>query len=445
MDDWHDAEQRIEKAQDLFAQRRWQEALAELRAAIAINPHNSAWHFNIALILDELHHFEEASDAYRKCLEIDEEDLEALYRLGMDLLRLRRFRQAIVAFARIESLDPSFEPCYCGRIIAYTELENHDKAEQMFYLARQYKDECPHCYANIARSLSQRGLFDKAIYCWQKTLDLDDSHPDVHLHMAAALRAMGQFEKARQHYLQELRIDPGNLQALLDLGQLLLEMGRIDEAGEKLRRAVEHAPQHPATHLALSRWLLHQDRLPDAQAALNQALELDQHYPGLHMALAELCARQNDSLHARRHLRAEIRLQNDDPRLLMDLANLLMDCNLPRPAADCLKRVVLIRPHNLSAWQNLAIACFMARRFAEGIDASHQALKLGPTSTLAMYNLALAYHQQADYPRATAWLKHAARINPADPAVQRLELRIRLLTACARLRSGLTRLAFWKH
>ena len=32
MSDWDDAERRVEKAQELFEQRRWHEALEELRA-----------------------------------------------------------------------------------------------------------------------------------------------------------------------------------------------------------------------------------------------------------------------------------------------------------------------------------------------------------------------------------------------------------------------------
>jgi tetratricopeptide (TPR) repeat protein len=64
MNDWNDAERRVEKAQEFFEQRKWQEALEELRAAIAINPYNSAWFFNIGLTLDELDRFDEAIEAY---------------------------------------------------------------------------------------------------------------------------------------------------------------------------------------------------------------------------------------------------------------------------------------------------------------------------------------------------------------------------------------------
>ena len=178
MNDWDDAERRVEKAQELFEQHRWQEALEELRAATTINPYNGAWFFNIGLTLDEMGRFDEAIDAYRQALAIDPNDLQALNHLGVDLHRvgqLRRGPQDLRAASK--PIDPAFEPSYCHRIITYSELGDHERAEEMFYLARLYKEHCPHCYYNIGCCLSERGLYDKAIYCWQKTLDLDESHP----------------------------------------------------------------------------------------------------------------------------------------------------------------------------------------------------------------------------------------------------------------------------
>ena len=90
MNDWQDAEQRVERAKELFDQHKWSEALAELRAAVAINPYNSGWLFNIGLTLDEMDRFDEAIEAYREALEIEPDDIEALNHLGTDLSRVGR-------------------------------------------------------------------------------------------------------------------------------------------------------------------------------------------------------------------------------------------------------------------------------------------------------------------------------------------------------------------
>jgi tetratricopeptide (TPR) repeat protein len=96
--DWNDAERRVERAQELFEQRKWQEALDELRAATNINPYNASWYFNIGLTLDELGRYEEAIDAYEQALEIDPDDVHALHHLGVDLHHVGRFREALERF-----------------------------------------------------------------------------------------------------------------------------------------------------------------------------------------------------------------------------------------------------------------------------------------------------------------------------------------------------------
>jgi len=74
MNDWYDAEQRVEKAQELFEQQKWPEALELLRAAVSVNPYNPAWHFNIGLTLDEMERYPEAIDAYEEALALPPDD-----------------------------------------------------------------------------------------------------------------------------------------------------------------------------------------------------------------------------------------------------------------------------------------------------------------------------------------------------------------------------------
>src|SRR5687767_15308551 len=120
MNDWNDAERRVERAQELFEQRKWQEALEELRAATDINPYNSGWYFNIGLTLDEMGRIDEAIEAYREVLSIDPNDLQAMNHLGVDLHRTEKYPAALEVFEAIETQDSTFEPSYCNRIITYT-------------------------------------------------------------------------------------------------------------------------------------------------------------------------------------------------------------------------------------------------------------------------------------------------------------------------------------
>lgn len=427
MNEWHDAERRVEKARELFEQRKWEEALEELRAATSINPYNSGWYFNIGLTLDEMQRYDEAVTAYRQALEIDADDVQSLNHLGMDLYRLGQLRQSIRVLERIEGIDPSFEPCYCHRISAYSELGDHEKAEEMFYLARLYKDECPHCYYNMGCSLAARHQYDKAIACWQKTLDLDSEHPDVHIRISEAMWARGDLEQARRHYLASLRQDPGNTQTLLDLGGLLVDMGRIDEAGEKFRRAIELSPEMPATHFCHGQWLLRCGQADQAIAAFSRTLEQDPTFPGAHLRLAAVHFKENRLAEARKHLRGEILLHPQDVQTLLELGDLLLDVGDSRAAGACFKRLVQIDPEHVAGWQNLAVSLFARGRFEEGVASCMQAMECNPRNLLTHYNLALAHEHLHDFDHGLEWARQGLAIDPSDSSLQKLEFRLRVL------------------
>ncbi len=432
--DWSDAERRVERAQELFEQRKWLEALDELREATTLNPYNAAWFFNIGLTLDELGRVDEAIDAYRQALALEPDDVQSLTHLGVDLHQSGRFDEALRTFERVEVIDADHEPSYCHRILTYSELGDHEKAEEMFYLARLYKEHCPSCYYNIGCSLAARGLFDKAIYCWQKTLDLQASstHPQVHIRIAEALWNKGDLEQARRHYLTGLRQDSGNTATLLDLAELLMDMRRFEEAGEKIRAAIELAPENPAGHCVMGRWMLRRGKDVDAIASLHKALQLDPTYPGAHLQLGQAALRRKDTEEARKHLRAELMLRPEDPHTLMDLSNMLLDVGETRNAVACLKRLVHIEPRNAAAWQNLSVGCFLRSRYDEGIEACQEALKLDAENLSIVHNLALALGHLGRYDEALAVITEHQTEPMPDEDLSKLEFRLKALRLWSR-------------
>ena len=306
-------------------------------------------------------------------------------------------------------------------------MGDHEKAEEMFYLARLYKEECPHCYYNIGCSLADRGLYDKAIFCWQKTLDLDDAHPDVRVRIAEALWSKGEFEQARQHYLIGLRRNPGDTETLLDLGELLIDMGRLDEAGEKFRRAIELSPEDPAGFYCHGRWLMRCDRLEEAELAFTKTLQLDPTYSAAHLRLAEVYHRLHKRDLARKHLKCELMLRPSEPQTILDMSNLLMDFGHSRAAIAALKRLLASDPRHVGALQNLAVAQFLAGKYEQGIATCLESLQLDPDNLTTIYNLALAYEHQKQFDEALAWVRKAMDLEPREASFMKLELRLRVL------------------
>lgn len=415
----------------MAAAGRWADALDELRLAVAVNPFNKDWHVSIGRALDELGRPEEAAAAYRHALSLVPDDVMTLNALGVTLHQSGRHAEALSAFERVETLEPSFEPSYCNRVAVYAETGQHQQAEEMFYLARLYKEHCPQCYFNMGISLAARGLEAKAVYCWQRTLDLAGEDVHVRQKLAEAAWARGSHETARRHYLAGLSASPNHLPALLDLGRLLTDMHRLDEAGRKIAQAALIAPASAAVSFARAKLFAARGRWADASVEVRQALSFDPTLPCGHLLLARVALAQQQPDTAREELRAELQLRPDTPSVLLELADLLLDAKEIRPAVACLRRLTQLQPASRRAWQNLAVAECLRGRLSRGIDAAIRALELDPTHGVTRHNLVLAYIESGRLDAARIELKIARTASPADSSLGRLHFRLCLARGVA--------------
>jgi tetratricopeptide (TPR) repeat protein len=438
MNDWTNAETRIERAHELYECGRWLEAAAELRAAIEINPYNPSWHFNLALTLEALGDYKRACEAFGKALKLDADDVETLNCLAVNLTRLGRYAEALRQFQRIDDLDPNYEPSYCNRIITYTEIGDHDKAEMMFYRARQIKEECPQCSYNIAGSLYARGQYDRAIYCWQQTIRLDPSHSYAHVRIAEAYWAKGDLPQAREYYEKEIQSDrPADVETLLDFGELLMELGDMEGAGDAFRKALAQAGDNPSVHFCLGELLLRTGPKEEAEEHFAKVLELDERYPAAHLKLAEAQIHGGKVQEGAKHLILELRRSGHDHQMLKEVGKLLLEANRGRQANLVLRRLVHLQPNDPQAQHNLAISYFMMDQLSEGVRCCRRALKLKPDYPQALYNLALAHMRMGQMSRARRYAARAITVAPADENVRRLSRRLGAKDFWTRLRSRL--------
>lgn len=92
----------------LLAQRGARaQALVDARALVAAHPQRSAadW-FNLAFLLEDAAHYDEAEPAFRRALELDPKLDRAWYGLGLVLIRQQRFEEAVAALKRNTELQP---------------------------------------------------------------------------------------------------------------------------------------------------------------------------------------------------------------------------------------------------------------------------------------------------------------------------------------------------
>lgn len=441
--EWSDAENRIERAHDLYDHGQWQEALDELQNAIDINPNNSSWLFNKGLTLDTLERYYEAIEAFQTAHELEPHDPEILNCLGVDYTRVGQYDRALKTFEKLEATAPDFEPGYCNRIITYSELGRHEQAEEMFYLARQIKEDCPVCYYNMGNSLFSRQDYDRAIWCWQRTRQLDATHPQIEYRIGQAYWAKGERKMALEHFIAELRRHPGDIEVLLDAGIVLLELNQVDAAQEKFHRVLELVPHHAQALHHIGEILLYRGKTDEAVEAFLAALHNNPGQNGVNYRLGECYLLQGDTDNARRHLLAEMKFLPDNPDVLMDLGCLLEQVDQTTEALTCFERAIEQAIDNPYAYHNLSM-CYYRWGFVEqGMDLSYKVLELDDRHVPALQNLAYAHTLEAQFDKAQQHIKQALDIEPDNETSQQLAKDIRKAALVAKVTQPLDHL--WQN
>lgn len=445
MKDWFDAERRIERANQLSESHRWEEALAEIEAALEINPHNAAWHYARGTVLDQMDRYEDAIQAYRASLELEPDDSETMNALGVDLLRIGRFARALETFERVSELDPDFEPGYCNRIMAYAELGRHEKAEEMFYLAQQIDPDCPHCFYHIGVSLFARRECDRAVYCWRRALEIDPDYLSANQRIAEAYRLRGDVEQARKHYLAELRQDPGNIELIYDLGELLLESSHVAAAAEKFRHIIELFPSHASAHMMLGVVASREGRMDNAVKHLQEAERLDDTLPDLHQRLGEALMSQGHWGEAELYLKRAVEQTPEDIGALMLLGNCHLQMGKTKSGADVFRRILALDDSLPGPYHNLGVCFFLEGDQTRGIEYCQKALERNEDYVLAMHKLILAWLEMGQWGKARTMIRRALRVEPDNLAIRDIQARLwryRLAALARRLLAPLQRLGF---
>ncbi|MHC4414106.1 MAG: tetratricopeptide repeat protein [Planctomycetota bacterium] len=431
MSDWFDAEEHADRALEMYERGRWAEAEAELRKAIALNPDQPEWHFNLGLTLEASARDVEALACYERAVTLLPGQVDPLLAAGIVANRLGRFERAIQWFQRALRIDAQCELAYAHQIESHVRLGKHDEAELTFYLAQQVLDDrSAHCLGMIAESLIQRRRYGRAEWCLWQALRIDPTVPRLRARLGAVYAATGRPRKALQMYLRDLRDDPGNIDTLLDFGDALVALGRIAEATEKFRRILELEPANVDAHYRLGEIALSAGRYERAHLEFELVLKLDPQFPQIRAALAAALLRRGHVEEARGHLRDEMDLERDgvpggehviEPARF---GGLLLEAGLSAQAAEVFERAIGGHGESAELLRQLALARFQSGDLKGGVAASRRVLRLDQRCVLSMHNLALAALERRRLRVAAGWIRRGLQVDRHDDGLRRLRMRL---------------------
>ena len=185
------------QGQTLLDERKTDQAITELQAAVRQRPDYVSAHFELARAYWTKGNFPSAESELKRVIELDPKDGRAYFYLGMAYLDQNQPQPARASFMQLLNLDPKDADAHFGLGLASAAEQNYSGALEQYKLTLQLDPNYNGVYQEMGLAQAKLKLFDDAIASFLKQKK-DGDTPENETGLAIAYEASGMLPQAAQ-------------------------------------------------------------------------------------------------------------------------------------------------------------------------------------------------------------------------------------------------------
>jgi tetratricopeptide (TPR) repeat protein len=266
-------------------EKKWEEAVAHFRRALALEPEADRIHYPLAMALQQVDRTEEAREHLRMAGDIDPEVPDPLAaslsaeNAASFLIRGGRahrqgdFESAEAAFRRAQELDPA-NPAVVRGLGGVLLARGHTaEAVEVFRRLVELLPDDRAAKADLGIALLRDARLEEALELLGESAGGAPEEPEIRYRYAQALMVAERLEDALAEMNAVLELDPTSSAARADRARLLIATGNPEQGIEELRRYLTEFNGEPLLFLYLAEAQVLVERLPAAAETLATATE----------------------------------------------------------------------------------------------------------------------------------------------------------------------------
>jgi predicted O-linked N-acetylglucosamine transferase (SPINDLY family) len=200
------------------------------RKLLEAEPENFDALHMLGIVSHEIGKSSEAEKFFLKALSIDSSHPPLFHHYGLFLAKAKRYDESVAQFDQALKLFDRFAPVYCDRGIALTELGKLDEALESHNAAVQLAPNVPMAFYNRANTLFKRRNLPLALQDYDRAVALNPNYADAHCGRGNVLQELRRPGEALAAYDRALALAPKTAEARLGRGNLYRDAGRHEEA-----------------------------------------------------------------------------------------------------------------------------------------------------------------------------------------------------------------------
>jgi len=212
----------------------WRNNISLYGHAAETVPESAFVHFKLGTALAEKGDYKKAQTAFESALRVEPFDLRARFNLGLVLLRLKQFENAIEQFNELLKRYPS-----------YTAAERQIKIARAMQKQQQIAaaiNASPETYMRRGMLLEQQGRVQDAILVYKQIVQYKDDYIPAHQKLGFLFYKLQRVDEAIAHYKVLVRLQPNSFAVHYNLGLALVDRGQLNEAIDSYQQALRLQP-----------------------------------------------------------------------------------------------------------------------------------------------------------------------------------------------------------
>lgn len=227
---------RLALADALHAERRFDEAVTELKSSLELDAANVAVWSALGRSQNNLGNLDDAEAAFRRATELEPDNATAWNYLGHVLRAHGQLEAARDTFSKALAIAPDLAGAHHNLATVYNELGELDLAEESFRRGLALRADDPQGWQNLGDLLHVRGRLADAESCYQRVLDVSPDNPDALAALATLAQGRNRHDQAQALFARVLEIETRHPVALAGMAWHLELQGDPERALALLER-----------------------------------------------------------------------------------------------------------------------------------------------------------------------------------------------------------------
>jgi tetratricopeptide (TPR) repeat protein len=300
----------LNEARRLLQAGKFDEAIGELEALAQKEPELKGLAHELGIAYYRKSDYLKAVASFKKALEEDPGDNEAVQLMGLSYYLAGRPAEAIGPLEKVQTWYPStnVDAAYILGI-CYIQTKDYERARKAFARMFSVPGDSAASYLLAARMLLRQDFAPIAEEYAKKAVELDAKLPRVHMLLGEIYLYKSRLTEAVEQFQKEMEINPGDAAAYYKLADAYSRLQKYDEAEKLLQRSIWLDATSTGPYILMGKVLEKKGETALAVRALQRAIAMDPNNPMPHHLLGQAYREMGRTEEAERELKLSEQLQ----------------------------------------------------------------------------------------------------------------------------------------